>query len=59
MVAVTHTAALVYSPHPILPAADRRIVVEPVRAGESIAEYLDRIGLRIGARPGAPIARGM
>ena len=51
MAAVTHAAALVYSPHPILPAADRRIVVEPVRAGESIAEYLDRIGLRIGARP--------
>jgi len=47
---VADTAALVYCPHPLLPAAGRRVIAEPVQPGETIADYLDRIGLRIGAR---------
>ncbi len=40
-------ATLVYSPHPLLPAAGRRIEHEPFLEGETIEAYLGRIGIRI------------
>jgi hypothetical protein len=35
-------AVLVYSPHPLLPAADRQIIFAPFYDGESITYYLNR-----------------
>jgi len=49
--AVADRAQLVWCPHPIIPAQGRELIVEPLRAGESIAAYLDRVGVRLGARP--------
>lgn len=40
-------AVLVYSPHPLLPAAGRRIEDEPFLAGETIEAYLERRGIRM------------
>jgi len=41
---------LVYSPHPLLAAAGRRLVCEPFAAGETLAGYLQRAGVDL-ARP--------
>jgi sulfur carrier protein ThiS len=43
----------VYSPHPLMPAVDRETLYVPVIAGETIAAYLERLGLtaRMGRRP--------
>ncbi len=38
---------LVYSPHPLLPVVDRRIESIPFLPGETIAAYLDRVGIRL------------
>ena len=43
--------ALVYSPHPLLAAAGRRLVAEPFLPGESIAAYIERVGIRLGSQP--------
>lgn len=42
---------LVYSPHPLVASADRRFIYEPFEAGETIAAYLDRAGIRLGSKP--------
>ncbi len=38
---------LVYSPHPLLPGADRRVETAVFLPRETIAEYLDRVGIRL------------
>lgn len=43
--------ALVYSPHPLLAAAGRRLGYAEFRAGESVADYLARGGINFGAQP--------
>lgn len=43
--------SLVVCPHPLLAAAGREIHYAEFRPGESIAEYLDRMGVRLGAQP--------
>lgn len=48
---VTRDPALVYCPHPLLPTAGRRLVDDPFRPGETIADYLERQGLAFGAQP--------
>ena len=40
--------SLVFCPHPLMPARDRRLVFEPPRAGEKLDRYLARV---IGALP--------
>jgi len=47
---LTPAPRLVYSPHPLLAAADRRLVCEPFAAGETLAGYLRRAGVDL-ARP--------
>ncbi len=54
---------LVVSPHPILAAAGREIHTAEFLPGESIAEYLDRMGVNLGRQPwrlevnGQPVPR--
>lgn len=43
--------ALVYSPHPLLAAAGRQLVASPFLPGESIAAYVERVGVRLGSQP--------
>ena len=40
---------LIYSPHPLLPAADREARVVPFLPGESLGAYLERAGLPVHA----------
>ena len=42
---------LVYCPHPLLAAANRRLEYSTFLKGESIQGYLDRLGIRFGAQP--------
>lgn len=54
---------LVVSPHPILAAAGREIHTAEFMPGESIEDYLNRMGVRLGRQPwrlevnGQPVAR--
>lgn len=50
-VAVAPANTLVWSPHPILAQKDRREYRAEFFPGESIAEYLERQGIRFGAQP--------
>ena len=56
-------AVLVYSPHPLLAAAGREVITEPFVPGETIAGYLQRVGINLDHHPvvlqldGATIAR--
>ena len=43
--------ALVYSPHPLLAAAGRRLIAEPFLPGESVAAYIERADIRLGSQP--------
>lgn len=42
---------LVYCPHPLLAAANRRIEYSTFYKGESIAAYLERLNIRLGSQP--------
>lgn len=42
---------LVYSPHPLLAAANRKLLYAPFVPGESLAIWLSRLGITIGAHP--------
>ena len=60
---VRPNAVLVYAPHPLLASAGREIITEPFFPGETIADYLGRIGLNLNHQAvvlqldGATIAR--
>lgn len=43
--------SLVYSPHPLLAGADRRIEYAMFMPGESIAAFLERVGVQMSWRP--------
>lgn len=44
-------ASLVFSPHPLLASADRRVIYTPPMPGQSIAQYLDHVGLNLASMP--------
>lgn len=48
---MNNAPALVYSPHPLLAAAGRQLVASPFLPDESIAAYVERIGIRLGSQP--------
>lgn len=56
-------AVLVYAPHPLLSSAGRQVITEPFFPGETIAAYLQRVGINVDYHPvvlqldGATIAR--
>ncbi|HHJ11886.1 MAG TPA: hypothetical protein ENK00_01795, partial [Chromatiales bacterium] len=43
--------SLVYSPHPLMPTRDRQVVSEPFLPGESIADYMVRVGVDFRGQP--------
>lgn len=45
--------SLVWSPHPILAAAGRRLEYAEFQPCESIAQYLARVGVKLGSQPAA------
>lgn len=47
MVVNAPVPSLIFCPHPLLPAANRRIEYIEFAPGESIAEYLARVGIRL------------
>ena len=48
---MTRDPSLVYCPHPLLPTAGRQLITEPFQPGETIAGYLDRLGLNVATQP--------
>ena len=48
---VKSSPRLVYSPHPLFVAVDRKQIHMPYLPGESIATYLHRVGINLAGRP--------